>query len=118
MANILIVDDAKFMRATLATILKKDHHIVGEAVSGREAVIMYEKYKPELVLMDITMPELSGIDALKEIKKSDPSAKVIMCSALGQQKVVMESIEAGAKDFIVKPFEASRVLDAINRILR
>ncbi|MBT2691067.1 response regulator [Bacillus sp. ISL-47] len=118
MARILIVDDAKFMRVTLGSILKKaDHEIVGEGENGREAVELYGNLEPDLVMMDITMPEMSGLDAMKEIKKDYPNVKVIMCSAMGQQKVVVESIEAGAKDFIVKPFEEGRVLEAVNRVL-
>ncbi|WP_026583310.1 response regulator [Bacillus sp. J33] len=118
MGRILLVDDAKFMRVTLGTILKKaGHEIVGEGENGREAVELYGNLQPDLVMMDITMPEMSGLDAMKEIKKKNPSAKVIMCSAMGQQKVVVESIEAGAKDFIVKPFDEGRVLEAVNRVL-
>ncbi len=118
MGRILLVDDAKFMRVTLGTILKKaGHEIVGKGENGREAVELYGNLQPDLVMMDITMPEMSGLDAMKEIKKKNPSAKVIMCSAMGQQKVVVESIEAGAKDFIVKPFDEGRVLEAVNRVL-
>jgi two-component system, chemotaxis family, chemotaxis protein CheY len=118
MAKILIVDDAKFMRMTLTNILKKgNHEIIGEAENGMQAVQMYKELNPELVTMDITMPEMSGIEAVKEIKNSDSSAKVIMCSAMGQQKMVVEAIEAGAKDFIVKPFDESRVLEAVNKVL-
>lgn len=118
MARILIVDDAKFMRLTLSNILMKaNHEVVGEGENGREAVEMYRQLHPDLVTLDITMPEMSGLDAIKEIKKEFPQAKVIMCSAMGQQKMVVESIEAGAKDFIVKPFDEGRVLDAINRVL-
>ncbi|MGE7762416.1 response regulator [Peribacillus sp. NPDC097895] len=114
MARILIVDDAKFMRMTLSNILSKAGHVViGEAENGKEAVDL----NPDLVTMDITMPVLSGLDAVKEIKKEFPFATVIMCSAMGQQKMVVEAIEAGAKDFIVKPFDESRVLDAIHRAL-
>ena len=118
MANILIVDDARFMRLTLAAILKKgNHHIVGEAESGKEAIELYDKFKPDLVTMDVTMPLMSGLEATKIIKDKYPDAKIIMCSAMGQQKVIRESIAAGAKDFIVKPFEEPRVIDAINRVL-
>ncbi|MRH42613.1 response regulator [Aquibacillus halophilus] len=118
MANILIVDDAKFMRVTLSNmLLKGNHKIVGEAEDGKRAVEMYKNLEPDLVTMDITMPELNGIDAVKEIISIDPNAKIIMCSAMGQQKLVVEAIEIGAKDFLVKPFEENRVLDAINRIL-
>jgi two-component system, chemotaxis family, chemotaxis protein CheY len=118
MAKILIVDDAKFMRLTLSNILQKaNHEIVGEAENGEEAVELYEKEIPDLVTMDITMPEKNGIVALREIKEKYPDAKIIMCSAMGQQKMVVEAIEAGAKDFIVKPFDESRVIEAINRVL-
>ncbi|CAM3723662.1 response regulator [Mesobacillus thioparans] len=119
MARILIVDDAKFMRITLTNILKKaDHEIVGEAENGREAVMLYRELKPDLVTMDITMPEMSGLDAVKEIKKDFKDAKIIMCSAMGQQKMVVDAIEAGAKDFIVKPFDDSQVVDSVSRVLR
>lgn len=118
MARILIVDDAKFMRMTLSNILNKaNHEIVGEGENGKEAIKLYKELSPDLVTMDITMPEMSGLEAMKEIKKEFPNAKVIMCSAMGQQKMVVEAIEAGAKDFIVKPFDEGRVLDAINRVL-
>ncbi|MBM6618336.1 response regulator [Bacillus suaedaesalsae] len=118
MARILIVDDAKFMRMTLSTILEKgNHEVVGEAENGKEAISLFNQLQPDLVTMDITMPEMNGIDALREIKQNHSSAKVIMCSAMGQQKMVVEAIEAGAKDFIVKPFEENRVLEAIQRVL-
>lgn len=119
MARILIVDDAKFMRLTLTNILKKaNHEVVGEADNGAKAVELYRQFKPDLVTLDITMPEMSGTEALKEIRREFPDAKVIMCSAMGQQKMVVEAIEAGAKDFIVKPFDENRVTDAINRVLK
>lgn len=119
MARILIVDDAKFMRITLTNILKKaNHEIVGEAENGREAVRLYRELKPDLVTMDITMPEMSGLDAVKEIKRDYKDAKIIMCSAMGQQKMVVDAIEAGAKDFIVKPFDESQVVDSVSRLLR
>ncbi|MDQ0230406.1 response regulator [Metabacillus malikii] len=118
MAKILIVDDAKFMRITLSNILlKANHEVVGEAENGAEAVKLFEEEKPDLVTMDITMPEMNGIEALKEIKGKFPEAKIIMCSAMGQQKMVVEAIEAGAKDFIVKPFDENRVIEAIDRVL-
>ncbi|WP_106497534.1 response regulator [Lentibacillus sp. Marseille-P4043] len=118
MAKILVVDDAKFMRATLSTILKKENHeIVGEAQDGKEAIEQYKQTKPDLVTMDITMPVMNGIDAIKEIKKYDDQAKIVVCSAMGQQKVVVGAIEIGAKDFIVKPFDENRVLDTVNRVL-
>ena len=118
MARILIVDDAKFMRMTLSNILKKaNHEVVGEAEDGNQAINLYRQLEPDLVTLDITMPSLGGLEALKEIKKEYPSAKVIMCSAMGQQRMVVEAIEAGAKDFIVKPFDDQRVTDAVNRVL-
>lgn len=118
-ARILIVDDAKFMRLTLNNILKKaQHEVVGEADNGIKAVKLYHELRPDIVTMDITMPEMDGIEAIKEIKKDFPDAKIIMCSAMGQQKMVVEAIEAGAKDFLVKPFDEHRVIDAINRVLK
>ncbi|WP_285766996.1 response regulator [Peribacillus sp. SI8-4] len=118
MARILIVDDAKFMRMTLSNILSKaGHEVIGEGENGKEAIELYRHFQPDLVTMDITMPIMSGLDAVKEIKKEFQAAKVIMCSAMGQQKMVVEAIEAGAKDFIVKPFDEGRVVEAINRAL-
>lgn len=118
MARVLIVDDAKFMRMTLSNILNKaGHEVVGEGENGKDAISLYRDLKPDLVTLDITMPEMSGLEAVREIKKEFPNAKVIMCSAMGQQKMVVEAIEAGAKDFIVKPFDEARVVDAINRII-
>ncbi|ANB60615.1 response regulator [Anoxybacteroides amylolyticum] len=118
MAKVLIVDDAKFMRMTLSNILKKaNHEIVGEGENGKEAVELYRSLQPDVVTLDITMPVMNGIEAVKAIKKLDPNAKIIMCSAMGQQKMVVEAIEAGAADFIVKPFEESRVIEALSRAL-
>jgi two-component system, chemotaxis family, chemotaxis protein CheY len=118
LARILIVDDAKFMRMTLTNILTKANHVVvGEGENGKEAIRLFRELDPDIVTMDITMPEMSGLDAVKEIRKEFPDAKIIMCSAMGQQKMVVEAIEAGAKDFIVKPFDENRVIDAINRVL-
>ncbi|RDW19571.1 two-component system response regulator [Oceanobacillus arenosus] len=118
MAKILIADDAKFMRITLSTMLSKDNHeIIGEAVNGEEAIKLFKELHPDIITMDITMPIVNGIDAIKEIIKLDEEAKIIVCSAIGQQKVVVEAIEAGAKDFIVKPFDEHSVLATINRIL-
>lgn len=119
MANrILIVDDAAFMRMMIRDILSKNgFEIVGEAVDGAQAIEKYKEHKPDLITMDITMPEMDGITALKEIRKIDPSAKVIMCSAMGQQAMVIDAIQAGAKDFIVKPFQADRVIEAIKKTL-
>lgn len=117
MVKILVVDDALFMRTMLRGILEKGGHtVLGEAANGVEAVNQYRALQPELVLMDITMPELSGIEAVKAIKILDEGAKVIMCSAMGQQSMVLEAIQAGAKDFIVKPFNHERVLKAIANV--
>jgi two-component system chemotaxis response regulator CheY len=120
-ARILIVDDALFMRKMLADILKKEgFEICGEAENGKEAVDKYNELKPDLVTMDIVMPkmeEIDGIAAVREIIKSDPQAKVVMVSAMGQHALVVEAIQAGAKDFIVKPFQPSRVIEAVKRVL-
>lgn len=116
--NILISDDAAFMRMMIKDILTKNgYNVVGEAENGARAVEKYNELKPDLVLMDITMPEMDGIQALKKIKEGDPSALVIMCSAMGQQAMVIESIQAGAKDFIVKPFQADRVIEAVKKVV-
>ena len=116
--NILISDDAAFMRMMIKDILTKNgYNVVGEAENGARAVEKYNELHPDLVLMDITMPEMDGIQALKKIKESDPSALVIMCSAMGQQAMVIESIQAGAKDFIVKPFQADRVIEAVKKVV-
>lgn len=119
MANrILIVDDAAFMRMMIRDILTKNgYEVVAEGNDGLQAIDKYKEFKPDLVTMDITMPEMDGINALKEIKKIDPNAKVIMCSAMGQQAMVIDAIQAGAKDFIVKPFQADRVIEAIKKTL-
>ncbi len=116
--NILIVDDAAFMRMMIKDILTKNGYTVaGEAENGTKAIEKYNELKPDLVLMDITMPEKDGIQALKEIKALDSGAQVIMCSAMGQQAMVIESIQAGAKDFIVKPFQADRVIEAVRKVV-
>ena len=116
--NILICDDAAFMRMMIKDILTKNGYtVVGEAENGAKAVEKYAELKPDLVLMDITMPEMDGIQALKKIKEADPSATVIMCSAMGQQAMVIGSIQSGAKDFIVKPFQADRVLEAVRKVV-
>ena len=112
--NILICDDAAFMRMMIKDILSKNGYTVaGEAENGKVAVEKYAEIKPDLVMMDITMPEMDGIQALKKIKEKDPGATIIMCSAMGQQAMVIESIQSGAKDFIVKPFQADRVIEAV-----
>ena len=116
--DILIVDDAAFMRMMIKDILSKNgFNIVGEAEDGAEAVEKYKELTPDLVTMDITMPEKDGITALKEIKEMNPNATIIMCSAMGQQAMVIDAIQAGAKDFIVKPFQADRVIEAITKAL-
>ncbi len=116
--SILICDDAAFMRMMIKDILTKNgYNVAGEAENGARAVEKYKELNPDLVLMDITMPEMDGIQALKEIKKADSGALVIMCSAMGQQAMVIESIQAGAKDFIVKPFQAERVIEAVKKVV-
>ena len=116
--NILICDDAAFMRMMIKDILTKNgYNVAGEAENGLKAVEKYNETKPDLVMMDISLPELDGIQALKKIKESDPGATVIMCSAMGQQAMVIEAIQSGAKDFIVKPFQADRVLEAIKNVV-
>lgn len=116
--SILIVDDAAFMRMMIKDILTKNgFNVVGEAQDGAQAVEKYKELTPDLVTMDITMPEMDGIAALKEIRKEHPGAKIIMCSAMGQQAMVIDAIQAGAKDFIVKPFQADRVIEAIQKVL-
>lgn len=117
--RVLVVDDAMFMRRMLSDILEKGGHTVcGEASTGNEAVERYKELKPGLVTMDIIMPDMSGIEAVKEIKKIDPEAKILMVSAMGQQAVVLEAIQAGALDYVIKPFQPSRVLESINRIAK
>lgn len=116
--NILIVDDAAFMRMMIKDIISKNGFVVtGEAENGQQAVEMYEKLKPDLVTMDITMPEMDGITAVKKIRQLDPEARIIMCSAMGQQAMVMEAIQAGARDFVVKPFQQDRVIQALKKAL-
>ena len=116
--NILICDDAAFMRMMIKDILTKNgYNVAGEAENGLKAIEKFNETKPDLVLMDITMPEMDGIQALKKIKELDPAANVIMCSAMGQQAMVIEAIQSGAKDFIVKPFQAERVLEAVKKVV-
>ena len=116
--KILIVDDAAFMRMMIKDILSKNgYEVVGEAENGARAIEKYKELIPDLVIMDITMPEVDGIQAVKEIKKLNGAAKVIMCSAMGQQAMVIEAIQAGAKDFIVKPFQAERIIEAVKKVL-
>lgn len=117
MPKILLVDDAAFMRMRCAKLLTENGYEVEEAENGQEGVNKYNSTKPDLVLMDITMPILDGIAAVEEIKKADPNAVVVMCSALGQQNMVMAAIKAGAKDFIVKPYQPEKILATIKRFV-
>jgi len=116
--KVLIVDDAAFMRMMIKNIITKHgYEVAGEAENGKQAVALYSELKPDLVTMDITMPEMDGIESVKAIRSLDQNAKIIMISAMGQQAMVMDAIQAGAKDFIVKPFQQERVLQAIERVL-
>jgi two-component system chemotaxis response regulator CheY len=118
MARILVVDDAAFMRKMVSDALAKGgHEVVGEAGNGVEALAQFQALKPDLVTLDITMPEKDGLAALAEIMAADPSAKVVMCSALGQESKVLDAIKLGAKDFVVKPFQPDRVVDAVGKAL-
>lgn len=115
--KVLIADDALFMRNLLRDILERSgFEVVAEATNGKEAVEMYREHNPDLVTMDIVMPLKSGIEALEEIVKEDPGARIVMCSALGQESLVLEAVQSGAKDFIVKPFKEERVVEVVNRI--
>jgi two-component system chemotaxis response regulator CheY len=112
------VDDAAFMRMMIKDVLTKNgFEVIGEAENGKIAIDRYKELNPDLVIMDITMPEMNGIDSLKGIKAANPAAKVVMCSAMGQQAMVIEAIQSGAKDFIVKPFQADRVCEAVRKVL-
>ena len=116
--GVLIVDDAAFMRMMIKDVLtKNDYEVLGEAENGKVAIEKYKELSPDLVIMDITMPEVNGIEAVKSIKENDPEARIVMCSAMGQQAMVIEAIQAGAKDFIVKPFQADRVIEAVKKAL-
>lgn len=116
--KILITDDTLFMRVTLKTILKENgYDEVIEAANGQEAIDLYAEHKPDVVLMDITMPVMDGLTALKEIRAKDASAKIIMCTAMGQKNMVIEAVQAGAKDFIVKPFQPDRVVESVKKQL-
>ncbi len=120
MANtVMLVDDAAFMRMMLKDILGNNgYQIVGEAENGMIAVDKYAELKPDITIMDITMPEMDGLQAVKEIRSKDPQARIIMCSAMGQQTMVIEAIQSGAKDFVVKPFQPERVLEAVGKALK
>ena len=118
MANVLVVDDAAFMRLSLKQILENHgHKMIGEAANGKEAIGKYLELKPDVTILDITMPEMNGLDALKFIKELDPNARVIICSALGQQEQLAKAIQYGATDFIVKPFDNSRLIAALEKVL-
>jgi two-component system chemotaxis response regulator CheY len=116
--SVIVVDDAAFMRATLRDIFSRNgYEVLGEARNGIEAVALFTTKRPDLVTMDIVMPEMGGIEAVRRIVAQDPGARVIMCSAMGQQSLVIEAIQAGARDFVIKPFQAARVLEAASRAL-
>ncbi|MGD0991450.1 MAG: response regulator [Gemmatimonadales bacterium] len=116
--KVLVCDDAIFMRTMISDILTgAGYEVVGEAETGLQAIERYRSLRPDLVTMDIVMPDMGGIDAVREIVKEDANAKILMCSAMGQQALVVEAIQAGAKDFVVKPFQPSRVLEAVQRVL-
>jgi two-component system, chemotaxis family, chemotaxis protein CheY len=117
MARILVVDDAAFMRVRAAKVLEDNGHEVALAENGREAVTKYAQWRPDAVLMDITMPEMDGLTALKEIRKIDPTARVAMVTAMGQQAIVMEALKAGARDFVLKPFRPDRILATLQKLL-
>lgn len=112
-----MVDDADFMRMRLSRLLGENGYEILEAENGSVAVRKYQEFKPDVVLMDITMPIMDGLTAVKEIKKLDPTARIIMCTALGQQTMVIEAIKAGARDFVVKPFQPEKVLNAVKKVL-
>jgi two-component system chemotaxis response regulator CheY len=117
MGRVLIADDSLVMRMQLKIMFEKlGHEVVGEAENGLVAVKRYKELNPDLVTMDITMPEMNGIEAVKEIMKVNPEAKVVMCSAMGQQSMILDAIQAGAKDFIVKPFDPPRVQKSLEKI--
>ncbi|MBP3610563.1 MAG: response regulator [Lachnospiraceae bacterium] len=114
MASVLIVDDTLFMRASIKQMLEAEGHTVaGEAANGKEAVERYSQVKPDVILMDITMPDMDGLEALRLIKEMDPNARVVMCTAMGQQAMVAKAVELGAQQFIVKPFKQERLMEAI-----
>ena len=116
--RVLVCDDAIFMRTMIGDILTSaGYEVIGEAETGVQAIERYRDLKPDLVTMDIVMPDMGGIDAVRQIVQEDPNAKILMCSAMGQQALVVEAIQAGAKDFVVKPFQPSRVLEAVQRVL-
>lgn len=115
--TILVVDDAAFMRMMIRDILAREGYVIQEAVNGRDAIEKYRETRPDLVTLDITMPEVDGIEALQEIRKINPEARVLMVSAMGQQKLIMDALEAGAADFLVKPFQPTKVLQSVKKCL-
>lgn len=119
MAAVLVVDDTLFMRASIRQMLEANgHSVAGEASNGMEAIEKYAAVKPDVILMDITMPDMDGLEALRIIKEMDPNAKVIMCTAMGQQAMVAKAVELGAQQFIVKPFQPDRLMAAIDTVCR
>jgi len=117
MAKVLVVDDAQFMRMRAVKLLTQNGYECIEAENGIEAVDKYKSERPDAVMLDITMPDMDGLEALKQIQKIDSNAKVAMVTAMGQQSIVMEAIKAGAKDFVVKPFDPNRVLAAVQKMI-
>ena len=116
--TVLVCDDATFMRTMLGDILRQaGYSVVGEAETGQEAVELYRTLTPDLVTMDIVMPDMGGVDAVQAIMAEHPAARILMCSAMGQQALIAEALRAGARDFVVKPFQPARVLDAVRRVL-
>ncbi|MCW3488713.1 response regulator [Dethiobacter alkaliphilus] len=116
--QVLITDDTAFMRMTLRNILEKNgYEVVGEAEDGQVSVDKYKELRPDLVTMDITMPNMDGITAIKKIMETDPEAKIVVCSAMGQKALVIEALNAGARDFIVKPFQADRIINAVQKVI-
>ncbi len=115
--RVLVTDDTAFMRMTLRNVLEKNgYEVIGEAADGEEAVALYAELRPDVVTMDITMPKMDGITAIKKILEMDPNAKVIVCSAMGQKPMVIEALNAGAKDFLVKPFQPERIIEALSKV--
>ncbi|MDY0341052.1 MAG: response regulator [Coriobacteriia bacterium] len=116
--SVLVVDDAAFMRMMIRDILAREGYVIYEAVNGRDSVEKYIEVRPDLVTMDITMPGMSGLEALQSIRDQDPDARVLMVSAMGQQKMIVEALEYGAMDFLVKPFQPTKVLETVKKCLQ
>jgi len=116
--TILVVDDAAFMRMMIRDILEREGYVIQEAVNGRDAIEKYKESNPDLVTLDITMPEMDGVEALREIRRLDPAARVLMVSAMGQQKMIVDALESGATDFLVKPFQPTKVLETVKKCLQ